>query len=150
GVEAGAAGGLMVVRTVMEDLITMLRDLKRDGEPLLRDPVVRDRLVQFLMEEKALVLGERRAAIPALSLDYPFSLQLSGKLRSSEFSREMRKFAVEMQGARGSLYVGDKNALAGGFWQRAYFNNFSTTIGGGTSQVQANIVGERVLGLPKD
>jgi alkylation response protein AidB-like acyl-CoA dehydrogenase len=37
----------------------------------------------------------------------------------------------------------------GGKWQRAYFNAFSATIGGGTSQVQANIVGERVLGLPK-
>ena len=40
-------------------------------------------------------------------------------------------------------------AVSGGFWQRAYFNNFSTTIGGGTTQVQANIVAEHVLGLPK-
>ena len=46
--------------------------------------------------------------------------------------------------------MGDEDAVDGGFWQRAYFNNFSTTIGGGTSQVQANIIGEHVLGLPKD
>ncbi|MFK7730429.1 MAG: acyl-CoA dehydrogenase family protein [Pseudomonadales bacterium] len=150
GAEAGAAGGLMAVRTVVNDLIEELRDVKRDGEPVLSDPVVRDRLVQFMMEEKSLSLGERRQAHAALNSDYPWSVPLSGKLRASEFSREMRKFAVAVQGAHGSLYVGDQDAIAGGFWQRAYFNNFSTTIGGGTSQVQANIVGERVLGLPKD
>ena len=45
--------------------------------------------------------------------------------------------------------VGDADAVSGGFWQRAYFSNFGATIGGGTTQVQANIVAEHVLGLPK-
>ena len=150
GAEAGAAGGLMMVRSVMYDVVNAVRDLKRDGEPLLADPQVRERLVQLMMDEKAISLGERRLAFPALNSDYPFSLPLSQKLRSSEYAREMGKFAIQLQGALGSLYVGDEDAIAGGFWQRAYFNNFSATIGGGTSQIQANIVGERVLGLPKD
>ena len=149
GAEAGAAGGLMQVRVVIDDVINNLRDLKRDGEPVLQDARIRDQLVQFIMEEKALRLGDRRAAIPALSSDYPFSLPLSSKLRATEYARRMRQFAIEAQGALGSLYVDDEAAVAGGFWQRAYFNNFSTTIGGGTSQIQANIVGEHVLGLPK-
>jgi alkylation response protein AidB-like acyl-CoA dehydrogenase len=149
GAEAGAAGGLMAVRVVIDDVIENLRDIRRDGQPLLDDPIVRDQLVQFIMEEKALHLGDRRAGIPALSSDYPFSLPLSSKLRATEYARRMRQFAIAAQGARGSLYVGDDSAVAGGFWQRAYFNNFSTTIGGGTSQIQANIVGEHVLGLPK-
>jgi alkylation response protein AidB-like acyl-CoA dehydrogenase len=45
--------------------------------------------------------------------------------------------------------VGDAAARQGGFWQRAYLNSFSATIGGGTSQVQANIIAEHILGLPK-
>ena len=61
----------------------------------------------------------------------------------------MRQFAIKAQGGDGALYVGDEGARAGGFWQRAYLNSFSATIGGGTSQVQANIVAEHVLGLPK-
>ena len=149
GVEAGQAGGLMQVRVVIDDVIEDLRGISRDGEPLLNDPVVRDQLVQFIMEEKAFSLGVRRSGIPALTSDYPFSLNLSSKLRTSEYSRRMRQFAVAAQGGHGSLYVGDQAAVAGGFWQRAYFNNFSTTIGGGTSQIQSNIVGEHVLGLPK-
>lgn len=102
-----------------------------------------------MIEEKALNLGGKRAAIPALTSDHPLSLPLSHKLRASEFARRMRQYALTLQGAQGALYVGDDDAVEGGFWQRAYMNNFSVTIGGGTSQIQANIVGEHVLGLPK-
>ena len=134
----------------MNDLLNMAKDLEREGQPLLKDPVTRENLVKFLIEEKALTLANKRIAIPALCADYPNSLSLSGKLRSTEFYRRMRQYALTLQGTQGSFYVGDDDAIDGGFWQRAYMNNFSTTIGGGTSQVQANIVGEHVLGLPKD
>jgi alkylation response protein AidB-like acyl-CoA dehydrogenase len=150
GAEAGAAGGISILSIVMNDLLRMAEDIERDGQPLLKDPVTRDNLVKFLIEEKALYLAEGRMGIPALCADYPNSLSLSGKLRGTEYYRRMRQYALTLQGAQSSLYVGDKDALDGGFWQRAYLNNFSTTIGGGTSQVQANIVGEHVLGLPKD
>ena len=149
GAEAGAAGGLAQVRVSLDDVVKSLEGVTRDGKPVLEDPIIRDELTKLRIEEKALALGAKRAAIPALSSDYPFSLNLSGKLRATEFGRRMRLFAVMAQGAHGGLYVGDDEAIAGGFWQRAYLNNFSGTIGGGTSQVQANIIGERVLGLPK-
>jgi len=149
GAAAGAAGGLMVVRIVLADAIAAIKGLKRDGKPLLEDPSVRDQLVKLAMEEKAINLGIRRAEIQALNSDYPMSLPLSYKLRVSEYQRRMRQLVVGLQGAHGALYVGDEGAVAGGFWQRAYFNSFSSTIGGGTSQIQANIIGEHVLGLPK-
>jgi alkylation response protein AidB-like acyl-CoA dehydrogenase len=149
GAEAGAAGGLPFVRIVIDDLIDELREVTRDGEPALQDPVIRDQLVKLIMEEKAISVGESRSGIAALTTDYPFSLPLSHKLRWTEYSRRMRQFAINAQGAAGGLYVGDDEAPQGGFWQRAYFNSFSATIGGGTSQVQANIIAEHILGLPK-
>ncbi|MFT7288792.1 MAG: alkylation response protein AidB-like acyl-CoA dehydrogenase [Halieaceae bacterium] len=149
GAEAGAAGGLAFVRVVIDDLIAQLRDLRRDGRPMLEDPVLRDQLVSLIMEEKALALGDRRSGIPALTSDYPLSLPLSNKLRWTEYQRRLRQYAINAQGADGALFVGDPQARQGGFWQRAYLNSFSATIGGGTSQVQANIIAEHVLGLPK-
>lgn len=149
GAEAGAAGGLAMVRVTIDDMIAQLHDLRRDGAPVLEDPVIRDQLVRLVMEEKAIALGERRSHIGPLTTDYPGSLPLSHKLRATEATRRMRQFAINLQGAEGALYVGDEAARQGGFWQRAYFNSFSATIGGGTSQIQANIVAEHVLGLPK-
>ncbi|MDO8860614.1 acyl-CoA dehydrogenase family protein [Haliea sp. E1-2-M8] len=149
GAEAGAAGGLAFVRIVIDDMIQQLADVERDGAPVLQDPAVRDQLVQLIMEEKAVVLGDRRAGIGPLTTDYPFSLPLSNKLRFTESTRRMRQLAINLQGADGGLYVGDADSRQGGFWQRAYLNSFSATIGGGTSQVQANIIAEHILGLPK-
>jgi alkylation response protein AidB-like acyl-CoA dehydrogenase len=138
-----------MVRVTIDDLVEQIRDVCRDGEPVLQDLVMRDQLVRLIMEEKALALGDKRAHITALTTDYPHSLPLSHKLRGTEMSRRMRQFAINLQGAAGALYVGDAQARQGGFWQRAYFNSFSATIGGGTSQVQTNIVAEHILGLPK-
>ena len=149
GAEAGAAGGLAFVRIVIDDLLQELGGVSRKGEPLTKDPQMRDQLVRLIMEEKAISLGDRRASIPALTSDYPLALPLSHKLRWTEYTRKMRQFAINAQGADGSLYVGDERARGGGFWQRAYLNSFSATIGGGTSQIQANIIAEHVLGLPK-
>jgi alkylation response protein AidB-like acyl-CoA dehydrogenase len=147
--EGGQATGYFAERVTMRDLVLSASETMRDGKPLLEDPVVRDHLVQFAMEEKALMLSGVRVEIPALCSDYPLSLPLSGKLRATELYRRMRQYAVSLQGARGGLYVGDADAIERGLWQRSYFNSFSATIGGGTSQIQTNIVGEHVLGLPR-
>lgn len=149
GAEAGAAGGLAMIRITVDDMINQLADVTRDGEPVLKDDVIRDELVQAIMEEKAMFLSDRRGRIGHLTTDYPGSLPLSQKLRASDTTQAMRKLAINAQGAEGALYVGDPDARQGGFWQRAYFNSFSATIGGGTSQVQHNIIAEHVLGLPK-
>ena len=138
-----------MVKTDVEDMIAALDGVSRDGEPVLQDPAIRDDLVKIIMEEKAVLLSNRRAAIGPLTTDYPHSIPLSSKLRLSETTRRLRQLAINLQGADGALYVGDDDAREGGFWQRAYFNSFSATIGGGTSQVQANIIAEHILGLPK-
>ena len=147
--EGGQATQYSFERVIMHDLLNTVKTIRQDDRPLLADPVVRDNLVKFLIEEKAMRLSAVRAEIPALCSDYPLSLALSGKLRATEFQRRMRQYAVSLQGAKGGLYVGDADAIEGGLWQRSYFNSFSATIGGGTSQIQANIIGEHVLGLPK-
>ena len=150
GASGGQAGGVSRVALGMGDVIEMARSARRDGRPALEDPLVRDQLVRFMIEDQGDQLCHARAAIPALCSERPSAIPLSNKLRVSEHRRRLLQFALSLQGANAARWVGDANAVDGGKWQRAYFNAFSSTIGGGTSQIQANIIGERVLGLPKD
>ena len=57
--------------------------------------------------------------------------------------------AVEIEGAAASLYLGDAAAPDDGQWPMSYMNSFGFTIAAGTSEVQRNILGERVLGMAK-
>jgi len=129
--------------------VALARSARRGGKPAIDDPLVREKLVGFIIRDKIMKLNVQRADIPALVVDRPASLPLSHKLVRSEYYREMNQFSLSLQGGNAGYYVGDDAAEAGGKWQRAYFQAFSATIGGGTSQIQRNIVGERVLGLPK-
>lgn len=149
GVTGGQAGGTSMLAMKVTDVVELARRALRNGKPAIEDPYVRDQLVEFLMEEQGDKLAGARGKIASLVADRPESLALSGKLRHTEHRRRLCQFAISLQGANGARYMGDAQAIEGGKWQRSYFNAFSATIGGGTSQVQANIVGERVLGLPK-
>ena len=61
----------------------------------------------------------------------------------------MVAIAYKIQGNASSLSVADPNAPDGGQWQHTYMNSFGVTIAAGANEVQRNILGERVLGLPK-
>lgn len=146
----GQAGGLMKMAVGMDDVVALAHQSRRNGRPALEDPFVRDELVRFAIEAQGDRLCAERAGIPALCSEYPDAISLSGKLRNTEHRRRLFLFVQSLQGANAARFVGDPQAVAGGLWQRSYLNAFSSTIGGGTSQIQANIIGERVLGLPKD
>ena len=81
GAEAGAAGGLSFVRIALEDMIESLTYITRDDQPLLQDPVVRDELMQLIISDQSISIGEKRATIQALTNDFPWSLPLSTKYR---------------------------------------------------------------------
>ena len=68
---------------------------------------------------------------------------------TSELNQEITDLACEILGEDAILWLGDPHAPDGAEWPRAYMNSFGMTIGGGTSEILRNILGERVLGLPK-
>jgi alkylation response protein AidB-like acyl-CoA dehydrogenase len=148
GAAGGQAGGLSMMDLTVDDIVELARRAKRNGRPAIEDAHVRNELVGLITESKNNSLMTARAKVPALATDWPTAISMSSKLRATELKRRMCQFAISLQGANGARYV-SKDAVDGGMWQRSYLNAFSGTIGGGTTQIQHNIIGERVLGLPK-
>jgi alkylation response protein AidB-like acyl-CoA dehydrogenase len=134
---AGAAG-----------LIELARKTPRGEGSAADDVRIRDRIMQQLISEEGLKQNQRRARVPEL-LDHPMRLPLQNKLLMSEIAQANAELGLDIAGAAGSLYLGDDNAPAGGQWPLAYMNSFGFTIAAGTSEIQRNILGERVLGLAK-
>ena len=127
----------------------LARAVRRGPTPAAEDPVLRDRLAALWIREEALRLASLRWRMPGLDSERPMALRLMNKLVYSEFAQDLADLACQLEGPAAGLWVGDPNAPARAEWPRAYMNSFGMTIGGGTSEIQRNILGERVLGLAK-
>jgi alkylation response protein AidB-like acyl-CoA dehydrogenase len=149
GARGGQAGGYVAVSADALDVLRLARRMKRAGAPALSDPAIRRKMVDFIVEIQSLALCRQRLGLEVLNRQYPEGLPLSSKLMHTEFDRRINEFAIQLTGLAGAYYVGDEAAVDAGIWTRGYLNAFSATIGGGTSQIQHNIIGEHVLGLPK-
>jgi alkylation response protein AidB-like acyl-CoA dehydrogenase len=149
GARSGQAGGHVMMLADPADILELARHAHINGKPAIEDPAIREDLVELMTEARSLGLNSRRDKIQPLAQDRPLSLALGSKLASTDFYQRLNAFAIAMQGTRGAYYVDDPQAHDNGIWQRGYLNSFSATIGGGTSQIQRNIIGEHVLGLPK-
>jgi alkylation response protein AidB-like acyl-CoA dehydrogenase len=125
------------------DLARLASEHQRTGDPVLRqrlaDAYIRFEIVKYL-GQRAQAARRNGAAVGAeasvLKLAVSQNVALNGDL------------ALALEGATAMLLHGD--APYGGFWQQQFLNQWGTRIGGGTEQVQRNVIGERVLGLPSE
>lgn len=125
-----------------EPLIALAREAGRLGDPLLRQDlakVIAYKRLNALNTARAKAHLAQGTSSPVMSL---------GKLAMSRILHEEARVRAAMLGA-GSLLEGPEHPRA----EDANFlalNAYFTSIGGGTDQIQRNIIGERVLGLPKE
>jgi alkylation response protein AidB-like acyl-CoA dehydrogenase len=66
-----------------------------------------------------------------------------------EGHQRVQELAMEIQGVFSQLTGGSAWAVAEGLWQHTFLRSRANSIEGGTTEIQRNIIGERVLGLPK-
>jgi len=151
--ERGAAGvsgeASSSTRAAFERLVALAQSKRRDGRCAADDAVFRDSIAALWIEVEAAHLGERRAAIPQLVADRPMALPMASKLLRSELDQRIAELGCMLLAGDARLSTDDPSAPDGGEWPRHYMNSFGFTIGGGTSEIQRNLLAERVLGLPR-
>jgi alkylation response protein AidB-like acyl-CoA dehydrogenase len=126
-----------------------LLDLVRERGPV-SDPVLRQRLASLYIESEILRLIRLRTVSAKVHGRQPGPEASVRKALADEHGQHIMGLAKDLAGAAGMLTdIGPLEAPAAE-WAYGYLFSPALTIGGGTSEVQRNIIGERVLGLPHD
>jgi len=145
-------------RTMFAALVELAQRTQRGGQPASRDPAVRQRLAEI---EGYLATQEYAAArmLTAIAKNRDASVaaeMLTAKLAATNLGQLLAKLAMDLLGERGLEEPGPGEADMGirqfteGRWVSQYMMSLSTAIAGGASNIQRNIIGERLLGLPRD
>ncbi|MEL6285291.1 MAG: acyl-CoA dehydrogenase family protein [Pseudomonadota bacterium] len=121
------------------------------GERLIDNPVMRDRLVALQARVYAMQANGLRT-MSARARQSPAGMAgLIVKLEGCELNHELARLAIDAMGELGLLYGKDTPYLRDfGEWQWRYMYDLGLIIGGGTAQIQKNIIAERGLGMPRE
>jgi alkylation response protein AidB-like acyl-CoA dehydrogenase len=131
------------------DLATLAKRLTRNGESAWNDTHVRQAIGGFACEAAALRYSNLRQLTRRLKGLPPGPEGSASKLMTSELNLRITKFAMELLGPYAQIESKSSFAEDGGKWLYKTLAARALTIAGGTSEIQHNIIGERVLGLPK-
>jgi alkylation response protein AidB-like acyl-CoA dehydrogenase len=144
----GARLHLLFKRNI-DRLIALSRTIQRNGHPAAADPLIRQKLAQCLGEIEIMRLNQLRAFSRLTSTGVPGPEGSILKIFWSELNQRVQQVAQEILGPYGQLVGGDRHAVDNGIWSYGYLRTRGNTIEAGTSEVQRNIIGHFVLGLPR-
>jgi alkylation response protein AidB-like acyl-CoA dehydrogenase len=132
-----------------DELVQLARATRRSGRPATEDSIIRGKLAEFYIDLQKLKYAAFRAFSNILRGESPGPEGSTLKLHWSEFHQRMQEFAMELQGPASQLVRESPYAVRDGLWQYTFLWSRSDTIYAGTSEIQRNIIAQRVLGLPK-
>ena len=136
--------------TRMRALIELMQNEEIDGHRLMDNPVFRDRLLKLQARVHATEYHGLRLLTAGLKGEDPGVARLIVKLMGCELNHQLAAFAIDALGELGMLYSGSPHLRNNGNWQSSYMFDLGLIIGGGTAQIQKNIISERGLGMPRE
>lgn len=144
-----ALASVMRYRIIFDEIVDLARQTLRDGHPATADPTLRQQLAQFYVDLQMMRFTAYRTFSKILKGGDPGPVGSISKLAWSELNQRMMEFVMALEGPASQLTRGSDHAVQGGRWQYHFLRSRANTIEAGTSEIQRNIIAERVLGLPR-
>lgn len=148
--ERGMLGDPNAAKTRLLAIADLMKEETVDGNKLIEHPVFRDRLVSLQARVYAMQANGMRIMTSTLKNESPGIAGLIVKLEGCELNHELARLAIDAMGEIGILYGSGKYLRNYGEWQAKYMFDLGLIIGGGTAQIQKNIISERGLGMPRE
>ena len=130
-------------------VIDLARRMRLGAGTAAEDPWVRQQLARFATEVTNLRLNAYRNVATIERTGHPGPQGSTQKLGWSELDQRIKEFASRLLGPAGLLLPGDDSAVDAGLWAHELLWSRAGTIYAGTSEIQRNILAQRVLGLPR-
>ena len=132
-----------------DKLLERARAQRRNGVPLTANPLYRQRIADLQIDVEAMRLHALRLLSNAIHKRQGGVENVVAKLVGTELNHRMALTAMDMLGDYATLGRGEQRAFDRGIWSAQWFGSIARMFGGGTSQIQKNVIAERGLGMPK-
>lgn len=128
----------------------LLKEETVDGRPLYKNRILRDRFIELQSQVHGMRLHEMRLLTNAQRGNAPGLGDMVCKLLGCELNHQLDALAIDALGEIGILYDGIPSVEEDGIWQQWFMYDLGLIIGGGTAQIQKNIIAERGLDMPRE
>jgi len=135
----------------LNGVIKLMNTESVNGERVIDNPIFRDRLMKIQGRVLAMKCNDMR--LLSARINKGQDAKLAGmvvKLLGTELRHELESLAIDVMGEIGIAYGDNPHLRGNGSWQYQYMYFLGLIIGGGTSQIQKNIISERGLGMPRE
>ena len=154
GHERDSLGDPNATLTRLNRLIELMKTETIDGHRAIDNPAHLDRLMKLQARVQAMRFNDLHILSlrlnPSSNAGNTKLARMITKLQATELRHELEGFGIDILGEAGLLYGRSDYLTDNGSWQTHYMYFLGLIIGGGTSQIQKNIISERGLGMPKE
>ena len=147
--ERNMLGSTTRTQQMFNGLLRIAQTHQRYGRPAAQDPVVRQKLAALMIRVEAMKYHSLRQLTDALRGRKPGIGASVNKLVSTELNHDIAALSIELLGNYGPLARTASRVADHGLWPYEFMFTLGLIIGGGTSQIQKNIISERGLGMPR-
>src|SRR5262245_13164389 len=147
--ERNMLGSTTRTQQMFNGLLRLAQTRRRNGKAASADPVLRQKLAALMIRVEAMKYHSLRQLTDALHGRHPGIAASTNKLVSTELNHDIAALALEVMGNYGPLARSSAHVLDRGVWPYEFMFTLGLIIGGGTSQIQKNIISERGLGMPR-